>query len=309
MIKEILKRSKQSDNKLLTPIVLDYMMTNELFKFDNKSIKVAINILNQEREKRRTDIFHPSGSSSCLRKQVLDIMGYKPKREEDFQLLNIFDDGKWRHFRWHLLLYRMGVSKDIEKYIKSPNIPRLAGTPDQILDLSKHYSELDGVPVGFEMKGSNDYGYKLVVNSEIPPLDYLFQVTTYMVAYNVPLYTMIFENKNNQLFYELILTTKKKYAKMFDCIYVIKPWRVFLLKQFAYMNASIDMKVLPKHECTLKKDDKLFIKCPQRYNCVRTTKERNPKTIKAIFDRKSITEKLYNKIKSQKAREFSEISK
>ena len=304
VVRDAIKRQSKHKDKLLTPLLLRFMTENELFKFNDDAIKIANNIMKQERVARNNAVFHPSGSYQCMRKQVLDVIGWEGTREEELQLLSIFDDGKWRHLRWHLLLYRMGVSDKIEEE-QGGILKRTRGTPDQILNLSEHYPFLAGKRVGFEMKGTHSRRYNSIVRDNRPIFFHLYQIVTYMVNAGIDVYTLVYENKDTQEFYEFNLVTDKKYLKHIDAIYLPKLFSKYIMARNLYMNRSIENGVLPAHECTMEKDDTEFVKCPQKDNCAKLTKKKKVRTAKEFPNRITIEDKLYRLGKKKEARTYA----
>lgn len=291
MLKKAIKQHLKGRDKLLTPLFVSFAVENDLFTFDDNTIKLTGLIQKQERIERLKDVFHPSGAGACMRGQVLGIMGYEPEREIELTNTLIFDDGKWRHLRWHTILYRMGLSKHIEKLIPTGGLKRTAGTPDQILDLSKPYPWLTGKQIGFEIKGARSNVFNYIVRNNRPLINNFYQVTTYMALKNLDLYIIWYENKDNQEFFEIDITTNKAYHNKLDAILVEDDWMKYIRLRYAYMNATLEQNKLPALECELHKQDNKFRRCPQRKNCVKVTRSKKYKSTRGISDRISIERK------------------
>lgn len=293
-IRQAIKSRSKSKDKLLTPLIVKFMNENELFNFDDETIRLAMSILKKEREERRSDLFHPSSSSSCMRKQVLDYMGYPSVRDEDLQLMSIFDDGKWRHLRWHLLLHRVGISEGIEKFVSSSSLKRVGGTPDQILNLSKHYPWSSGLRIGFEMKGTHTDRYNSIIRTNRPIFDHLYQVITYMVLEDLDLYVIIYENKNDQNFYEFDILSNKIYNDKIDnALLIPKLWKKYIIARYTYMNRCVEKMLLPACECVVRKGDVKFSRCSQKANCLKVIKTKEIGTAVSFPNQRGIEEKLY----------------
>lgn len=292
-VKDAIKGRSKSKDKLLTPLLYQFMIENELFQFDDRALRLAKKILESERQERKSDVFHPSSSAACMRAQVLQYIGYKPQKEESLQLLSIFDDGKWRHLRWHLILYRMKISARVEPYV-SGNMQRVGGSPDQILNLSKHYPWLSGIRVGFEMKGINSGEYSKLVRNNRPKMDHLYQIVTYMVLSDIEIYTLIYENKNTQEWYEFDITTNKKYAKKLgQNLYLPDLWVRYIMARYHYMNRSVDKNVLPSFECTLKTDDAKFNRCSMKKHCLAIKKSGKIRVTKPFHRLEEVQDRLW----------------
>lgn len=291
MLKEVIKRRHKTKDKLLTPLLLEYMSHADLFRFDDKSIQLARWIMEQENTPRNESVLHPSSSASCMRMQVLGYLGYPGKREYDLTQELVFDDGKWRHLRWHLLLYRLGVTHRVEKWV-SGRLERTGGTPDQTLNLSKHYPWLAGKRVGFEMKGSNSGKYNSLVRRGFPDFGHLFQVITYMILAKLDLYIIMYENKDNQSFNEFDISFNKEYREHIEDLNVLHPlWKKYMIARYYYMNRAIDKGHIPATECGMDRDDPMFRRCPQAKNCVKLQKEKHT-TLASFPDQKEIEDKL-----------------
>ncbi len=293
-LQQAMKKRHKFKDKLLTPLIVKFMISHELFDFDDDTIRLAGSIMEKERTERRSDVFHPSSSSDCMRSQVISYMGIPSTREVDLQLMSIFDDGKWRHLRWHLLLYRLGISEDIEKFASSPVLKRVGGTPDQIINFSKHYPWSSGLRVGFEMKGTHNTRYNYVIRTKRPIFEHLYQIITYMVLEDLYVYVLIYENKDTQEFYEFDILSKESYSKHIgDALIIPSLWKRYIIARYHYMNRCVERGLLPAYECEMERDDAKFNRCSQRKNCLEFKKTKEIKTAVKFPHLKSIQRELY----------------
>ncbi len=295
-VKDALKKVNKSKDKLLTPLITEFMATHELFNFDDKAIALATQIMKAERIHRRSDVFHPSGAGACMRAQVLSMNGAQSEKETDLQLENIFDDGKWRHLRWHLMVYRMKISHSIEPFISNKTLRRVGGSPDQVLNLSKPYPWLAGKRVGFEMKGARSSAYQGVVANRRPMVHHLYQICIYMMILGLDLYTIIYENKDTQEWFEFDVALDDTYKDRIEHLLVLDPmWISYLEARYKYMNHAVDKGVLPAHECTMEPDDVQFKRCGFSTVC----KESERMTLFKFPNRDRIEVQLFEDIKNK----------
>src|SRR4051812_26562919 len=100
--------NRKNPNLLLTPLVDKFLLTNELGDFTDEDLDFARGLMAKWREPRSIEHHSPSSAGACLRQQMLTFWGYQGEQVDDPFLKSIFDDGNWRHLRWHTIFRRMG---------------------------------------------------------------------------------------------------------------------------------------------------------------------------------------------------------
>jgi hypothetical protein len=111
--------------KMLKATTVDHRITPRLLRHllsdDNSSLvdtKLALELMRLAKERPlnlqggqdRSAHWHPSQLDGCKRAQVFQYLGVPVKaRQHSPELINIFNDGTWRHMRWQITLLRAGI--------------------------------------------------------------------------------------------------------------------------------------------------------------------------------------------------------
>lgn len=262
-LKQFLKNRKDP-TKVLTPLVDQFMITKDLAHFTKAEVEFAGKLLLARKLPRQRVYYSPSGSRRCIREQALAIAQYEPRVEESPALMNLFDDGHWRHLRWHMILLRMDRYQllkvhAIEEYVKY--MPwYVAGTPDDVI-------EINGEIYVVDVKGANDNTFREIARTGKLPehlQGYRWQLHNYMQALHVNKGILWFENKNTQEYYELQVKR--------DPILVEQ-----LREQYKVLRKHRRAGTLPEHGCTMdskghvQQGDRMFQNCRQNLTCLRLT--------------------------------------
>lgn len=156
----------------------------------------------------RSGTFSASSAGRCLRQQELGYLGAPATviQEPDAQSMNIFNDGKWRHLRHQANLLTARILTRIE-------VPVIVAN-------RKAYGTLDGMGVvpddhprkkwrgklfGWELKGVNQWQYPRWVQQVEPIPGHLDQIDRYRLLYGVELFSVVYENKSSNEWYEWVL--------------------------------------------------------------------------------------------------------
>jgi hypothetical protein len=259
-LKEFLKR--QSDTKLiLTPLIDRFFLTENLWEFTEEEIQLMLRLVRKWQEERLNETYSPSGAKRCLREQAITNYGFKGKQPDDPVLLSIFDDGNWRHLRWHTIFLRMERAGllHVEAIEQSVNYSAwgLGGTPDDVLSIPTNNGT---IKVVVDIKGANDRKWNLIKNTGEPQDGHEYQITCYEQALGLNLGILLYENKNTQNYIEVVLPKNKLIVRELR-----RRYRILLLNKKA--------RTFPDHECTMKNGDPMFERCWQRVNCVRLTQQ------------------------------------
>lgn len=136
--------------------------------------------------------FSASSLGSCPRAQQLTFLGVERNtlRPRQHQVAH---NGNFMHLRWQMA----GISAG---WLAEPEVPipenkfGLSGTMDGVLDTGQ----------GLELKSCNAHAFS-GVNSFGPKTEHLFQVHTYMLATNINVFSLIYENKDTQFWKEFVV--------------------------------------------------------------------------------------------------------
>lgn len=259
-IKELLA-NRHDPNKILMPLVDQFLLTNELTDFTDGEITLATRLLKQLGQERRHDFHSPSSASACLRQQMLTYFGYKGSEVDDPYLKNIFDDGNWRHLRWHMIFIRMqraGLLKVVHIEDRLVYLPWLmGGTPDDVLDIP-YNGEIIRVVV--DVKSANDDKFKTIIATGKPTDGHEWQLHDYMVGLHLGRGLLWYENKNTQRYHEITVKRDPEIVRE-------------LRRRYAILKKSRKTEILPEHGCSMQPGDLMMRRCRQRLNCIRVTAE------------------------------------
>lgn len=260
-LKQFLKNQTNS-RLLLTPLIDKFFLTENLWEFTEEEIDLMIRLVRKWQEERRGNVFSPSSAKRCLREQSISSHGFKGQTADDPVLLSIFDDGNWRHLRWHTIFLRMERAGLLHVVSIEQSVDYaawgLGGTPDDVLDIPAN----DGstVQVVVDIKGTNSRKFSLIKNTGEPLDGHEWQLTAYLQATGRNVGILLYENKDNQSYVEVVLQKNKMIVRE-------------LRRRYKILLANKAANTLADHECSMKNDDPMFRNCWQRANCVRLTKQ------------------------------------
>ncbi|HTD18402.1 MAG TPA: hypothetical protein VK667_02605 [Ktedonobacteraceae bacterium] len=257
-LKELLA-NRNNPNKILTPLVDQFLLTNSLTDFTEEEIALATRLMTLWTKERDHDFHSPSSASACLRQQMLTYLDYKGSEVDDPYLKNIFDDGNWRHLRWHMIFVRMqraGLLKVVKIEEKIKYQPWfLSGTPDDVLDIP---SAEGIVRVVVDVKGAHDEKFNTIVSTGQPVDGHEWQLHGYMVGLRLGRGILFYENKNTQRYHELAVKRDPEIVRE-------------LRRRYKVLKQSRETNILPSHGCSMQAGDIVKKRCRQRLNCIRLT--------------------------------------
>jgi hypothetical protein len=260
--------NRANTHYLLTPLVDRFLLTTELNDFTDEELDLARSLMAKWREGRSIEHHSPSSAGACLRQQMFTFWGFKGEQVDDPFLKAIFDDGNWRHLRWHLIFKRMerqGLLKVVaieKRILYRPWL--LGGTPDDVLDIPIPNGN---IRVVVDIKGANNDKFKWVQNSNAPIDGHEWQLHAYMMALRLGRGIIWYENKNTQEYHEVsVLRDRKLIAE--------------LARRSLILRKARKTGILPDHDdrCSMRTGtpdpkDLIFRRCRQRFNCLKYTKE------------------------------------
>jgi hypothetical protein len=262
-IKKYLKNRKDP-NKVLTPLVDQYMITQDLGDFTRAEARFAAEQLLARNLPRQRTYYSPSGAKRCLREQALAIQGLPGRIDENPRTNSLFDDGHWRHLRWHTIFLRMQRHGYLKVRAQEEFVTYLpwwvAGTPDDIIQIGDDAYVVD-------VKGANEQVFREIERTGALPghlQGYIWQLHNYMQALHLNKGILWFENKNTQEYYELKVPRDMKIVEQ-------------LRAQYKILRRHRKDGSLPEHGCTMdskghiQNPDRMFQNCRQNLNCLRLT--------------------------------------
>lgn len=160
------------------------------------------------RQRERFGTFSPSSSGRCLRRQELEFLGIPSEfgTQPDSRLLNIFNDGRWRHLRWQANLLSAGILHDVEVSVPWRHM-RAKGSVD-----GRGYVPMDhpraswrGLEFGFELKGVNPWGYNKAEKNDKQQEAHLDQIHRYFLQGGFDLFVCLYEHKDTNNWIEWVI--------------------------------------------------------------------------------------------------------
>jgi hypothetical protein len=204
-------------------------------------------------ERNRTKSFSGSSSGHCARRQIFAYEGLPIPRVDDPKLMQIFQDGTWRHLRIQAQMVEAGIIEldDLEFPLNWGRM-RAKGTADGrgVVPDDHPHVEWRGLEFGLEIKGANHFTWMLMHDPE----KYLRQVARYFAVGGFDLFTVYVENKNDQ--------DIKEWVVQRDDVDVAGS-----IQELEELNRYVNNKVLPDRlpECSKLKGN-TFRSCPYGTN-------------------------------------------
>lgn len=163
--------------------------------------------------RNRTASFSASSAGQCLRRQELQFLGIPPEfgMEPDSRLLNIFNDGKWRHLRWQANLLAATILDRIEVPVPWTRM-RSMGTIDGAGWVPSDHPRISwrNKEFGFELKGMNPWDYSKAVNKDTQKEEHLRQIARYCLQGGFELYVCLYEDKATNNWKEWVIEPEDK---------------------------------------------------------------------------------------------------
>ena len=254
-LKKLLKSHQESD-LLVTPRYEQYLSTHQNILVDEVVGEfVKSELTTPQRNRRMT--FSASSRGACPREQVFQFTSLKAIPKINTDLYAIFHQGTFMHLKWQALLMDAGIldeveiSTDVERY-------RLTGTVDGAGEVPASHVLRDRYDrFGWELKSINARGYQWVLDRG-PNQHHLLQIHAYMLATEMRVWSLIYENKDTQQYKEFIVHFDREIAERVE-------------DELEYLNKCVDDQVLPPilDECLEKKG--AYTKCAFAHACLSQT--------------------------------------
>ncbi len=252
-----LKSDKRKTDDILLPLVEKWLIENgnKLDKYSSDDWSTLRDLMVRG-ALRNPRVFSPSGATMCRRRQVIDKnKKFKQIPITDPKLLRIFDDGKWRHFRWQMLFYKMGIVESMELFTSLGELD-YGGSYDVVVNLKLELNKkIQRVLI--DIKGTHASRFNEIRLTHRPIYSNKIQVAIYMYLNDIDIGLLWYENKNTQDICEIVIRRDKYFDR------IIKKY----VKRQKYMRRYAMRGAFPKEECNVDERDLQFRQCPQRNNC------------------------------------------
>jgi len=252
-LKKLLRSHATTSELLVTPRYEQYLATHSNILVDEVVGEfIKSELVTPQRNRRMT--FSASARGRCAREQVFQFTPVTGVSKTNSHLHAIFHQGTFMHLKWQALLLDAGI-------LDQPEIPctweqyKLTGTIDgggEVPDnhaLREHHSRF-----GWELKSINSRGFRFVLDSG-PKTDHLLQIHAYMLATGMKLWSLIYENKDDQEW--------KEFTVFFDPDIAEE-----VTKELEYLNTCVEEKQLPPILDECKKRQGAFKQCAFAHTCL-----------------------------------------
>lgn len=209
-----IKRHIKSKDRIITRRVDEWLRTHPGgIVLSDRVADIIRQLMVENENSDRTGRFGASSVFTCQRRQVFEFLGMPFKNAYDSRLVNLFNDGTWRHLRWQA----MGLTIPIFTEVEAKGV------------LPQWYRKLSADAVnteegwGFELKGTSWMSY--VINNGVPP-KHEGQCHLGMMAFGFDRWVYVAEDKQTQDFEEIVVhrdeavvdTIKKEMNELADAI-------------------------------------------------------------------------------------------
>lgn len=113
-----LKTIKKAEPQKVTPIIERFLLENpEGVIWDDAGFSLFREIVERSQGNDaagRAGRFGASSRGTCMRRQMFSFLGMPAGRLLDPSVQNLFNDGKWRHLRWQMMLVQSGAATHAE---------------------------------------------------------------------------------------------------------------------------------------------------------------------------------------------------
>ena len=249
-----LKRQKQTKTILLHKVD-EWLIENEQsldnFTEDDFEVLRKLVVIGTKRDRR---VFSPSGATNCSRQQVIDKLGFKGLDYRNPRTLRILDDGRWRHLRWQMIFWKMGIVTSLEQFAKDGDL-EYGGSIDVIVKLRYRGKNILLI---IDVKGTHASQFNSIKETKQPLIKHVIQLQIYLHLHPDTDFALLwYENKNTNEVAEVIVKRNNRIMHR-------------ALRRQRYMQRYVEANAIPKEECVYGDPrDRRFNNCPQRANCGR----------------------------------------
>lgn len=196
----------------------------------------------------RAGAFHPSQLYQCERAQVFGFIGVPGKEHHHSpELLNLFNDGKWRHIRWQITLLNARIITQVEVPVRVPKY-RFFGSMDGLNEPERWMLEL---------KGTSQFADIKTHNVALPA--HVKQVHGYLFgAPDIEEAVILYEDKSSNQWHEIIVRRRKNVIREIEGI-------------LNALNEAVEHKHLPPILPECQRGEGAYRQCQYGYLCKQVT--------------------------------------
>lgn len=213
--------------------------------------------------KGRDGAFHPSQLYQCQRAQVFGFLNAPTAKSYNPTLMNLFNDGHYRHLRWQVMLLSAGIITDVEVPVSIQEL-RLEGSMD---GLNRDEGWM------FELKGTSQF--KTIQRSGALPA-HIRQVHAYLLAADLERAIVVYECKSSQDWTEIEVRRNEETIKEIQGI-------------LETLNYHIDNDSLPEVQRDCKNQTGEYNGCPYATFCLGVNSTEQVTALIQVGRRASIT--------------------
>lgn len=192
-----LKTIKKAELQQVTPLVEAFLMDNpEGVVWDEAGFALFREIVERSQgndAQGRAGRFGASSRGTCHRRQMFSFLGMPSLRLMDPEVQNMFNDGKWRHLRWQMMMVQSGAATHAE-WPASLGKYRMKTSIDAV-NTERHFL--------FELKGDR---YIARILGEGIPEAHVLQMHSMMLVTGWNEFVYIMEDKGTQQWREFRVT-------------------------------------------------------------------------------------------------------
>lgn len=186
-------------DKIVTPLQEAYLSRKGEVEVSQAIADFVVSEL-QSKQRDRGATFSASARGTCPRSQVLAFERFPGKKNFTSDTNGIFIHGTWTHLKWQAMGFDAGWLAQAEVPCRLDEY-NITGTIDGLL--------YNGA--GWEFKSINSRGYRELAESG-PKHQHLLQAHTYMLATGIKMWSVMYENKDDQQWTEFMVPFNEEIA-------------------------------------------------------------------------------------------------
>jgi hypothetical protein len=231
-------------NLLVTPLHEQWLAQNSNVELNDHVADFVRGEL-VAKQRKRSATWSSSSLGYCERKHVYQYLGAPRERGVDTDLAAIFQHGTWTHLKWQAAGFMAGWLGQAEVPCAIPELG-YTGTIDGIL--------IPELKAGWELKSINARGFQFILAKGVD-LKHQRQITGYMLATGLRLWSVVYEEKNTQQWKEHVVEFNEDMAES-------------VLDELTRLNTHVRERELPAMQpgCVTKSTSE-YRQCPYRDQC------------------------------------------
>lgn len=252
-LRRLVQKTEGGSRLLVSPRYEEYIAANSNIHVDQTVADfIASELTTPQRDRRMT--FSASARGACPREQIFRFTSLQPISRFSTSLIAIFHQGTFMHLKWQALLLDAGILHEPEVSCHWVDA-NLTGTIDGVgIVPDDHELKAEHEKFGWELKSINSNGYRYVLSGG-PKKQHLQQIHAYMLATDLRVWSLCYENKDTQEWKEFVVHYDEKMAQE-------------VLDELQYLNDCLEKKELPPvlPECREMKGP--YKQCPFAHVCL-----------------------------------------